>query len=91
MDLIIGLVVLGVVLLGVLLSSRLHSFPLFRWLTEKNFTFSQKVLIASLTGFAVYILITPRVSSVAQKGVVFLVILIFIAAVFIRISPHNSG
>jgi hypothetical protein len=91
MDLIIALAVLVMVLAGQLLGETWGSTALCRWYRAKKLIFSQKLLVAALTGFGVYTLITPEISSWPQKILLSLIVVIFIWAVFIKPAVSSSG
>lgn len=91
MDLIIALAVLVVVLAAQLLAETLGKISLCRWYRNKKLIFSQKLLVAALTGFGTYVLITPEISSWPQKILLLLIVVVFIWAVFIRTAVSPSG
>ena len=93
MDIIIAVIVLVIVLVAQLMIKKniKSSDSLYlRKYKEKKFTFSQKLLLASLTGFIIYLIFTPDLESILQKIVIIIVAVILIFAVHIQIPTHEE-
>ena len=85
MDFVIGIIILVLVLFLEIFAAKLNTIPIFKKIEEKSFIFSQKLLIAALAGFSVYVVITPQLDSILHKLVIVIIAGVFISAVFIKV------
>jgi xanthine/uracil/vitamin C permease (AzgA family) len=72
MDIIIGIVLIILLLVLEIVGAHLD-LKATRWLRRKGHPFTSKLLVAVLTGFMVFVLITDRISRGEQKAAIILV------------------